>query len=61
MDDKFNSNQNFLITIIFQNVFFCATQSKEIHTELERYENEKMMTEFKFLNLFKYRISNYKV
>jgi len=39
---------NCLVTDIFQNIFLCVQQKKEIHTGLKQLEGEYMMTEFSF-------------
>jgi len=39
---------NYLVTDIFQNIFFCVQHKKEIHTGLEQLQGEQLMTEFKF-------------
>jgi len=41
--------QNCLASHIFQNIFLCVQQYKEIYTGLEQPEGEEMITEFSFL------------
>jgi len=41
-------DNNYLVTIILQNIFFCFQQKKETHTGLEHHGGE-LMTEFSFL------------
>ncbi len=37
---------NFLVTNIFQNIFYCVPQRKETHSGLGQVEGEYMMIEF---------------